>query len=213
VDQRADLRQRHDDRVLGELAAGVLRPARPDDAEAIAALHLAVWRATYCDLAPPAAYRTLGDLALRIVRWRETLADAGGARATLVVEAEGRLLGIGHCGPPSEAIFGARGEVKSLYVDRSVSRRGIGRRLLAGLVEALRDRAYAGMALGVVVGNAQAIAFYDALGGCALGRYTDPGPVWRSDNIAYGWDDLPGLLQRSNPNTPTASSSTSATLR
>lgn len=156
-------------------------------------LHLAVWQATYRDLASEAAYRTLSDLALRIGRWRDTLADDSGTRATLVVEAKGRLLGIGHCGPPSEAIFGARGEVKSLYVDRSVSRRGIGRRLLAALVEALRDRGYHGMALGVVAGNAPAIAFYDALGGQVLGRYTDPGPVWRSENIAYGWDDLAAL--------------------
>jgi len=45
----------------------------------------------------------------------------------------------------------------------------------------------------VVNGNDHAIAFYQHLGGQRIGRYTDPGPIWRSDNLVYAWDDLTAL--------------------
>ena len=48
----------------------------------------------------------------------------------------------------------------------------------------------------VVVGNAPAIAFYEALGGRKAGAYTDPGPMWRSENLFYVWDDLAPLMAR-----------------
>jgi hypothetical protein len=52
------------------------------------------------------------------------------------------------------------------------------------------------VALGVVDGNDRAVAFYQHLGGRRIGRYTDAGPVWRSDNLAYAWDDLAALAGR-----------------
>jgi ribosomal protein S18 acetylase RimI-like enzyme len=183
VDQRADLRQRHDDRVLGELS---VRPAAPADAPDVARLHVTVWRATYRDLAPQAMLDTL-DEAHRLRRWQDVLADASGTTATFVAEARS-IVGFGHCGPPSDPAFGARGEVKWLYVDQGHARRGIGRRLLAETTQWLKARGYPGVALGVVVGNDPAIAFYAALGGKRIGRYTDPGPNWRSDNLVFAWD-------------------------
>ena len=50
-----------------------LRQARPEDADAIAALHVKVWRETYRDLATPEAYAALTE-DVRRERWRETLA-------------------------------------------------------------------------------------------------------------------------------------------
>ncbi|WP_312164905.1 hypothetical protein [Phenylobacterium sp.] len=42
--------------------------------------------------------------------------------------------------------------------------------------------------------DAAAIAFYEALGGRRAGRFTDPGPLWRSDNIVFVWDELADLM-------------------
>jgi ribosomal protein S18 acetylase RimI-like enzyme len=192
VDERADLRQRHDHRLLGELG---LRPATPADAPAIAALHLAVWRDAYRTLAPPAVVERL-DLAHRLARWAEYLADGAEARIVLVAVLAGRIVGFVYAGPPSHPSLGTRGEVKHLYVDRACARRGIGRALLTAAADALRQRGYAGVALGVVVGNDPAVAFYRALGGTCLGTYTDPGPAWRSENLIYAWDDAAALLAR-----------------
>jgi ribosomal protein S18 acetylase RimI-like enzyme len=171
----------------------LLRPAIPVDAAALAGLHARVWRHTYCDLAPAMAIASL-DEAMRLRRWTEILADPLKNWGALVAEIDGRLAGFGLCGPPGETALGERGEVKFLYVDTGQARRGLGRRLLAAMAGMLRERGYRGLALGVVVGNDPAIAFYEAMGGARVGRYTDPGPVWRSDNFVYAWDDLASLI-------------------
>jgi ribosomal protein S18 acetylase RimI-like enzyme len=171
----------------------ILRPAVATDAPAIAALHVAVWRDTYRDLAPPSAMGAL-DLPRRQARWEAILADP--AQIALVAEVEGTLAGFGLAGPAGDPAFGDRGEVKYLYVGRNFARRGVGRRLLAALAAALAGRGYAALGLGVVVGNDPAIAFYEAQGGRRVGAYTDPGPMWRSDNLLYAWDDLAALAAR-----------------
>lgn len=171
----------------------LLRAATPADAAALAHLHAKVWRHTYRDLAPAAAIATL-DEAMRLRRWTEVLSDPLKSWGALVGEADGRLAGFGLCGAPGEAALGERGEVKFLYVDTDRARRGLGRRLLAAMADLLQARSYRGLALGVVVGNHPAIAFYAAMGGQRIGRYTDPGPIWRSENLVYAWDDLAALI-------------------
>jgi ribosomal protein S18 acetylase RimI-like enzyme len=169
-----------------------VRPATPEDAAIIAPFHVAVWRETYRDLAPPEIFNTM-DVGLRLKRWQGILADP--ARATLLAEADGALAGFGLCGPPGDAIFDGRGEIKNLFIGTAFARRGIGRRLMGKMAALLADRGHKDIGLGVVVGNAPAIAFYESLGGRAAGAYTDSGPVWRSDNLLYVWDDVAALTR------------------
>jgi len=170
-----------------------IRAARVADAPAIAALHVAVWRATYRDLAPPEAIQRL-DVAFREKRWIEMLEQ--GRRTVLVAEVGDRIVGIGTAGAPTVPELGAHGEVLYLYVDPECGRRGIGRALMHRLGLALQAQDYRSAALGVVVGNDGAIAFYQRLGGRAAGTYTDPGPIWRSRNQIMVWDDVQTLLER-----------------
>ncbi|MBW8727915.1 MAG: GNAT family N-acetyltransferase [Inquilinus limosus] len=134
------------------------------------------------------------DVARRQARWEAILADP--AQIALVAEIGGVLAGFGLAGPPGDPAYGDRGEVKYLYVGRDFARRGLGRRLLAAMAAALVERGYPALGLGVVVGNDPAIAFYEAQGGRRIGAYTDPGPLWRSDNLLYAWDDLKALAAR-----------------
>ena len=130
---------------------------------------------------------------MRLERWHGILADP--SRTTLLLEVNGTLAGFGLCGPPSHPIFGARGEIKNLFVDRAFARRGIGKRLMGEMAAILVTRGYTGIGLAVVVGNTQAIAFYESLRGRKAGTYTDPGPLWRSDNLFYVWDDAAALTK------------------
>jgi ribosomal protein S18 acetylase RimI-like enzyme len=171
-----------------------LRPAEAGDAEAIAELHVAAWRATYGKLAPEHCIRIL-DVPYRLVRWREILDVRTPDRAVLVAECESRLAGFGMCGAPGDPAFGNRGEIKHLYVGQDWRRRGIGRVLLAAMASRLRDLGYSSVALGVVAENQPARAFYETLGGVEIGAYTDPGPHWRSHNLIYAWDDVAALLR------------------
>ena len=170
----------------------VLRDARAEDAEAIARLHVAVWRATYRGLAPAEAVRIL-DVPYRLARWREMLSEGSG-REVLVAESGNGIVAIGTCGAPSVSALGASGEINYLYVDPSLAGRGIGRRLMRALAMRLQQHGYRSAALGVVESNAAAIAFYERLGGQRVGHYTDPGPHWRSSNVIYAWDDLATLI-------------------
>lgn len=171
-----------------------LRAATLADAPAIARLHVASWRQAYRDLAPPNVFEAM-DEPLRLRRWSAMLARPQVEQAVLVAQVGGRLAGLGMAASPSQAAFGARGEVRSLYLDPEFKRMGLGRRLMGGLAEQIGAWGYGGAALGVVVGNDPALAFYDALGGRAAGRYTDPGPMWRSQNVILIWDRLSDLTE------------------
>ena len=174
-----------------------LRQAVLADVDAIAALHVAVWRATYRDLAPAAAIEAL-DIPLRRARWAETLGAPKPDQLALVAECDGKLAGFGLAGPPGDASFDGRGEIKFLYVAEAFQRRGIGRHLIAEMARHLAERGYSGIGLSVVIGNIAAIAFYEGLGGWSIGTFTDPGPLWRSANFIYAWDNVPALIARAS---------------
>jgi ribosomal protein S18 acetylase RimI-like enzyme len=169
-----------------------VRRATPEDVATIAPFHVAIWRETYRGLAPAHLFDTM-DVGLRLKRWQGILAEP--TRTTLLAELDGALAGFGLCGPPGDAIFEGRGEIKNLFVGTAYSRRGIGRRLMGEMASLLAARGHKGVGLGVVVGNAPAIAFYESLGGRKASAYTDPGPMWRSDNLLYVWDDVATLTR------------------
>ncbi|WP_115778734.1 GNAT family N-acetyltransferase [Paraburkholderia caffeinilytica] len=170
-----------------------IRSATIDDAQMVADFHVKVWRDTYRDLAPAEAHAVL-DEKYRGKKWKEKLSSNDSSQIVLIAEIDGRMVGIGAAGRPSESIFEGRGEIKFLYIDPDFKRRGIGRQLLAQLAIHLREMQYRGAALSVVKGNESAIAFYAALNGQPAGEYIDPGPVWRSQNILFMWNDVASLI-------------------
>ena len=171
-----------------------LRPASLADAPAIARVHLASWRQAYRDLAPREVFEAM-DEAMRVRRWTAILTEPAAQQAVVVAELDGRLAGVGMAAAPSQPEFGPRGEIRSLYLDPSFQRLGLGRRLILALAEQVEAWGYQGAALGVVVGNRPAIAFYETLGGRVAGKYIDPGPLWRSDNLIFVWDEVSDLVR------------------
>lgn len=170
-----------------------IRSADVHDAQAIANFHVKVWRDTYRELAPAEVHSAL-DEQYRREKWKQKLASGGNDETVLVAEIGMQIVGIGAAGVPSQPIFEGRGEIKYLYVDPEFKRHGIGRELLARLARHLQARKYDGAALSVVKGNQPAIAFYEALEGRLAGAFIDPGPIWRSENLVYVWDDLTKLI-------------------
>ena len=165
-----------------------LEQATPQDASAIAALHVAVWRLTYAGLAPADAFNAL-DERVRLPYWAAALADPERQGGILVArDRAGGLAGFGMAGRDGHPAMGGRGEIKHLYVAAAAQGQGVGRALLGALMRHLAGQGAPGAALGVVDGNAPAIAFYERLGGVRIGAYTDPGPRWRSRNLVYAGD-------------------------
>jgi L-amino acid N-acyltransferase YncA len=139
-----------------------LRLARPEDARAIAEVHVGSWRHAYRGLLP-AGYLDRLSVDEREASWREALAsDAAGA---VVAEAEGRIVGFASFGPSrdEDAAEGV-GEVPAIYVDPEVLGAGVGRTLLAEATARLREAGFRRATLWVLEANARARRFYEKAG-------------------------------------------------
>lgn len=171
------------------------RSAQPADIDALAALHVAIWRDTYRSLAPAEAFSAL-DVPRRKIFWQDKFEHPAESQCILLAEAEGKLAGFCLASASSNPEFGEMAEIKFLYVSGDFKRQGIGKRLISDAARYLAAAGYRSAGLGVVEGNESAIRFYAALGGREAGRYTDAGPLWRSRNIIYAWPDITVLSAR-----------------
>lgn len=163
------------------------RPARPEDATALAALHVEVWRATYANLATPEALEQL-DETRRLPYWQATLASTDMMTGAFVAVSPDGLLGVASFGPSTQPEMAGAAEIKHLYVRQAARGTGVGRRLLEECLEHLEELGAERAALAVVAENENARRFYRAMGGTEGANFTDPGPLWRSSNIVVSWD-------------------------
>ncbi|NOR63658.1 MAG: GNAT family N-acetyltransferase [Rhodobacteraceae bacterium] len=161
-----------------------LRPARADEAEALAQLHVAAWRDAHAALAPAEATKALG-VASRLPVWQRYLADA--TQHVLVVEQNSTLAGLVCFGPTSQLELGEQAEIKHLYVAASARQLGLGKTLLQAALAQLFESEYSKATLAVVSENEAARGFYRANGGQEVGAFVDAGPLWKSSNIIVEW--------------------------
>jgi L-amino acid N-acyltransferase YncA len=138
--------------------AVLIRPARPDEALAVAQIHVLADRETYEPLF--GAHFEAVDIDRSQLRWDAAL-SAGDV--LLVAEAAGRIVGFAHATPTW---------MSSLYLQATHLRRGIGLDLLVALCQALRGRGVAEIGFKAVATNMNALAFYDAVGARGVGRET-----------------------------------------
>lgn len=160
-----------------ERTVPALRPARPEDAAALAALKLATFRETFLEgfgiAYPPADLARFEAETYSQARVAAELADP--KHATWVCEgADGALLAYAHAGPcklPHPEVTPASGELYQIYIRRDAQGLGFGRALLAVSLDWIAS-AYPGPPwLGVWSGNAKAQAFYAAAGFRKVGDY------------------------------------------
>ena len=154
-------------------AAGVvLRQARPEDAAAIARVHVATWRAAYAGVVPDAYLVAMTEKG-QARQWGGLLGQGLGQgrnrtqarEGVLVAESPGGVLvGFGSCGRARAGTLSYRGEVFTLYVDVDWQNRGIGRALLVELFRTLLDHGLPDALIWVLSANPSRY-FYEALGG------------------------------------------------
>jgi ribosomal protein S18 acetylase RimI-like enzyme len=140
----------------------VIRPARADDAPAIAGVQVRAWWHAYADIVDHEhlASRTV---AARTERWREIL--AGSRSETAVAEVDGRVAGFASVGAPMHAKpEPGLGELHAIYVDPPAQGAGVGTALLADAERRLGGRGFDRALLSVFEANGLARAFYRAHG-------------------------------------------------
>lgn len=111
-----------------------IRAAQPDDAEALAHLHLDVWEDAYTGLMPPSVFADRrADVAARVTTWEEILSASGASKVaatTWVAEDSDGLVGFVSVGPPRDNEMEHDEEVWALYVRASSWGTGLGHALL-----------------------------------------------------------------------------------
>ena len=166
-----------------------IREAKPDDAGAIAGVHVASWRTTYPGIVPD-AYLAGIDVREREGRWRSIL-DSASQTFTLVAETEvGELVGFAGGGRERSGDKVYRGELQALYLLESYQRRGIGQQLFEAVTARLDEAGMVSMMVWVASENAPARRFYEKLGvelvcdqDIAIGGES-------LSEVAYGWRDV-----------------------
>lgn len=138
------------------------------DADALAATHLASWRAAYAHLVPAEAFDTV-DVSERAARWRQRARDDVAPTGTLVAEDDGGLVGFVSFGVPRLDDPPAPAEVYAVYAVPSAWGTGLGARLLDEALDRVGGSAY----LWVLRDNPRARRFYEKAGFVFDGTTTD----------------------------------------
>lgn len=140
-----------------------IRWAVPDDALALAEIHVRAWQVGYRGLLPDSLLDSL-SVADRLPRWRERLAET--TSRVLVAELDGRAAGWLVIGQQRDQDLDPLhiAEIYAVYVHPGFWRRGCGAALLARAREELRSQGFAEATLWVLRENARAIRFYEAQG-------------------------------------------------
>jgi ribosomal protein S18 acetylase RimI-like enzyme len=164
-----------------------VRPARPEDAADVAAVHVRSWQVAYRGL--------IADGYLDSLRPEDRMARyTFGSRdprqpSTFVATEDGFICGFATTGPSRDTDVAQRGELFGLYVDPPAWGRGTGRRLMVQSRRHLCRRGFTDAVLWVLVGNERAERFYRADGWLPDGRRQSD-EIWgvTVDEICYRRD-------------------------
>ncbi|MBB5189869.1 RimJ/RimL family protein N-acetyltransferase [Silvimonas terrae] len=138
----------------------LVRPATPDDAAAIAAIHITAWQAAYAGIIDP-AFLTALDLAKRTQRWQHLLTRDN--QSTLVTISGEEITGWVGFGADDEVPADC-GALKGLYIAPQHWQHGYGTRLLTAACTRLRQLGWRHAGLVVLQDNHAARAFYERAG-------------------------------------------------
>ena len=153
----------------------MVRPATPDDLDAIVAIHVAGFRAGNAPHLPPEDADRM-DAERSTAGWREVLESPAPQAAVLVAEAQsdGALAGVVGAGGSRDADTGPdSGEVYALYVDPKCWGLGVGAALDSASREHLATHGFTEAVLWVLEGNERARRFYEREGWHADGDRRD----------------------------------------
>lgn len=167
----------------------ILRPARPEDAAAIAAIHVSAWHHAYAGLID-SALLARQSVESRAKFWQTLLARTDSGLTVLVTEREGRITGFGSAGrqrTPALLDAGYSGEISALYVDPDHIRTGLGTLIFSALLAALRDAGHEHATLWVLADNVQSRNFYEKSRGTLLSHEQHVEALNGIREVAYGW--------------------------
>ncbi|WP_263375217.1 GNAT family N-acetyltransferase [Granulicella aggregans] len=100
-----------------------VRLASPQDASAIAHVHVASWRTTYAGIVPDEYLKTLNE-ADRLPMWQDWLTRD---LEIYVADLDGEVVGFATAGPVREPLDRCDAELYAIYLLKGAQRRGLGK--------------------------------------------------------------------------------------
>lgn len=161
-----------------------VRPARPEDADAVAHVQLDTWRTAYAQVLPPEALDLPPQQAA--AAWRAAVAEPTSARYRVLVALEGRdVVGFTASAPAGDDDLepDTTSEVTALLVVPRWGRRGHGSRLLAASVDGWREDGVRTAVTWVFERDAAALRFLESAG-------------WEPDGLTRGLDRGDGVVRQ-----------------
>ncbi|WP_433688538.1 N-acetyltransferase family protein [Micromonospora carbonacea] len=147
----------------------IIRPEEPDDAEAVARVHVHGWQDGYAEIMPAEVLARLN-----VAAWAQRRRDLGTADpehpfTTLLAERDGAVVGFTTFGPYRNRqdradLDHTLGEVVAMYVEKAHWGDGTAGRLLAAAKQRLAGRGWAAYRLWVLRDNRRARRFYERAG-------------------------------------------------
>lgn len=137
----------------------ILRPAQPDDAIAVARVHVRSWQAAYRTLLPDDYLDQLRPED-RAAKYDFTHRDPV-KPWTIVAQEDEAIIGLATTMPSQEANLPGYGELCALYVDPEHWNRGVGVRLISAARNRLFGLGFRHACLWILEGNTRAARFYE----------------------------------------------------
>jgi ribosomal protein S18 acetylase RimI-like enzyme len=142
----------------------VVRRAVPEDARAVAVVHVRSWQAAYRGLVPDEVLDSL-SVDRRATLWVDAIADPNPRCGVWVAERGGVLVGFVHVRPTKDVDAApSTGEVGAIYLAPEAWSLGLGRALLDSAVVDLRRTGFQAATLWVFRDNERARRFYERAG-------------------------------------------------
>ena len=166
----------------------MIRPARKNDADGIAHVHVESWRTTYNALLPADFLAGISKQTWKR-NWQEVLSRRGTNTMTFVAEKDGEIIGFVNGGQERTENPHFVGELYSLYLMESFRRQGIGAALFQKVIELLRSVHLTAMKVWVLSDHPYR-PFYVRQGGNIIEEKIIT--IGETDliELAYGWQSL-----------------------
>jgi GNAT superfamily N-acetyltransferase len=142
-----------------------VREATAEDAAALALVPTRTWQRAYEHVFPTERLAGLVE-EHRAEQWRTWLAQSQPRRHTLVAEEDGRVVGFADLGPSRDPGSSPQttGELYAIYVLPDAWGQGVGRALMAQVLERLRADGYHEAILWVIEDNPRTRRYYERAG-------------------------------------------------
>ncbi len=166
-----------------------IRPARIEDAPAMAQVHVDTWRTSYSGLVPEAHLAGL-SVERSAARWSDYLAHPPAKGLALVAETPThQIVALTSAGPLRELLEDFDAEIYVLYILKAYQCQGLGRQLVTHCARELASRDFHSLVIWVLKDN-PACGFYERLGGQrSAEKVVEIGGKPLLD-VAYVWPDL-----------------------